>query len=408
MVRPRLEVADIFRQYGEAYRLTHGASLSPEQHRAMRAVEACRTAALGGHVEGCDQCGHQVIAYNSCRNRHCPKCQSLATAQWLAEREAEVLPVEYFHVVFTVPAEIGPIALQNQRVVYDILFGAASETLARIAADPRHLGAEIGFLAVLHTWGQNLSHHPHVHCVVPGGGLSPDGLRFVTCRPGFLLPVKVLSRLYRRLFLKTLGRAFARRELTFHGCLTHLNEPTAFARLVRQVGCQEWVVYAKRPFGGPVQVLSYLGRYTHRVALSNDRLIRLEDGQVTFRWKDYRRGNRQRTMTLAAPEFIRRFLLHVLPKGFRRIRQYGFLSNRSRGAKLARCRQLLGAKPQPAAPVAAMADYLSQYEAVTGLSLVNCPACQRGRMRRIAELAPGGGGVIQPPQISWHARLDSS
>jgi len=408
MVRPRLEVADIFRRYAEAYRLTHGASLSPEQHRAMRAVEACRTAALGGHVEQCDQCGHQVIAYNSCRNRHCPKCQSLATAQWLAEREAEVLPVEYFHVVFTVPEELAALALQNQRVVYDILFGASSETLARIAADPKHLGAEIGFLAVLHTWGQNLMHHPHVHCVVPGGGLSPDGRRFVTCRPGFFLPVKVLSRLFRRLFLKALDRAFARKELAFHGRLTHLGEPSAFARLIEQMRRREWVVYAKRPMGGPAQVLSYLGRYTHRVALTNDRLIKVEEGQVSFRWKDYRHGHCQRIMTLAASEFIRRFLLHVLPKGFQRVRQYGFLSNRSRAEKLARCRQLLGARREQAAPAAAVGDYLSQYEAVTGASLIQCPVCQRGRMRRTEELAPVCVSAPRPPETSRQVRMNSS
>jgi hypothetical protein len=307
-MHPALEVADIFRQHGEAFRLAHGAALEPVQRRAMRAIEECRTGALGGHVEECDHCGHQVIAYNSCRNRHCPKCQALATAQWLAERQADLLPIDYFHVVFTVPAEIAPIALQNKQVCYDMLFRTAADTLLRIAADPKHLGAEIGVLTVLHTWGQNLMHHPHLHCVVPGGGLSPDGTRFVTCRPGFFLPVRVLSRLFRRLFLEALERAFVRGELVFHASLVQLRDPCRFAALMEKARHMEWVVYAKAPFGGPSQVLDYLGRYTHRVAISNNRLRKLEDDKVTFQWKDYRHGNRQSTMTLEASEFIRRFL----------------------------------------------------------------------------------------------------
>ena len=388
MGRPLVEVASIFRQHGEAYRLTDAATLLPEQRRVMHAIEACRTAVLGGHVSQCDTCAYQRISYNSCRNRHCPKCQSLASARWLAKRRAELLPVDYFHVVFTLPEEIAPLALQNKRVVYEMLFRAASRTLLKIAADPKHLGAEIGFLAVLHTWGQTLLHHPHLHCVVPGGGLSPDGRQWIACRTGFFLPVKVLSRLFRRLFLEALKEAYDQGALGCHGRLTHLAQPPAFADLLTSVGQREWVVYAKPPFGSPAQVLSYLGRYTHRVALSNDRLVKLADGQVTFRWKDYRHSNRQRVMTLEAEEFIRRYLLHVLPKGFQRIRQYGYLSNRRRAVKLAQCRQLLGTTDEALKKPVSATGYLAQYEAVTGESLQRCPACCTGRLQRVEVIAP--------------------
>lgn len=410
MMRRRvgLELADIFRQCGPAYRQAHGARLSPEQRRTMHAIEACRTSVLGGHVDECETCGHRVISYNSCRNRHCPKCQALATAQWLEDRGAELLPVDYFHVVFTVPEQIAEIALQNKRVVYDILFSAASETLQSLAADPKHLGAEIGFLAVLHTWGQNLMHHPHVHCLVPGGGLALDGTQWVSCRKGFFLPLKVLSRLFRRLFLQALGQAFDRGTLAFHGCLNDLTDRHALMSVIGRARAKEWVVYAKRPFGAPEQVLSYLGRYTHRVAISNDRLVKFEEGKVTFRWKDYRHSNRQKLMTLRAEEFIRRFLLHVLPKGFQRIRQYGFLSNRSRREKLARCRRLLGVEEQKAEPAAASEDYLGRYEAVTGISLVTCPVCQLGRMRRIEEISLDCVGMIQLAETGWQMRINSS
>ena len=409
MSRPSgLEVADVFRQHGAAFLQTHGATLLPEQRRVMRAIEECRTAAVGGHVAECDGCGHQVIAYNSCRNRHCPKCQALATAHWVAARQAEVLPVEYFHVVFTVPEEIAPLARQNKRVVYDMLFAAASQTLLRIAADPQHLGAEIGFLAVLHTWGQTLLHHPHLHCVVPGGGLSPNGQQWVACRTGFFLPVRVLSRLFRRLFLDGLEEAFARGALCFHASLAHLADERAFADLVASVRRTEWVVYAKPPFGGPAQVLSYLGRYTHRVAISNDRLVKMEDGEVTFRWKDYRRGNQQGTMTLAASEFIRRFLLHVLPRGFQRLRQYGLLANRQRAVKLAVCRQLLGVAEAAGESTARPEGDQAADEAVTGESLARCPVCRTGQMQRVEVIAPvrvvgGGSGVPL-----GGARLDTS
>lgn len=387
MTGARSEVADVFCRYGTAYRQQRGASLSTAQRRVMTAIERCRTAALGGHVERCDACGHQRIAYNSCRNRHCPKCQSLARAQWLEDRQADLLPVPYFHVVFTVPEEIAAVALQNKRIVYAILFRAAAETLRIIGADPKHLGAELGFFAVLHTWGQALLHHPHLHCVVAGGGLSADGARWISCRPNFFLPVRVLSRLFRRLFLESLAKAFETSKLTFAGSLEALSDRRVFLRHIAPARKTEWVVYAKAPFAGPEQVLAYVARYTHRVAISNDRLLDIEDGKIRFRWKDYRCANRQNVMTLAADEFIRRFLLHVLPQGFQRIRYYGFLGNCHREDKLARCRQLLAA-PQPERPDCdAPRDYRDQCREVTGASLTECPACHRGHMLVIEVLA---------------------
>lgn len=380
-MRPPLEVADIFRQHGDEFRLTH--SLSPEQRRVMRAIERCRTASLGGHVEQCDACGHQRIAYNSCRNRHCPKCQSLAKARWLQARLAELLPVEYFHVVFTLPEQLAAVALQNKRVVYNLLFSAASETLRTIAADPRHLGADIGFLAVLHTWDQTLRHHPHLHCVIPGGGLSTDGAGWRSCRPGFFLPVNVLARLFRRLFLQGLERAYEKGKLSFQGAGAFLVQPTAFKRLLKSVRAREWWVYAKPPFGGPAQVLAYLGRYTHRVAISNHRLLSLKHGKVTFSWRDNRRGQMRSTMTLNAEEFMRRFLLHVLPRGFQRIRQFGLLANRRRD-ELTRCRQLLGASDQTVESLSQ--DYKSLYQTATGASLQQCPACRTGTMKFFSPL----------------------
>lgn len=374
------EVADVFRRYAEAYRAQHGAALSTAQRRAMSAIELCRTAALGGHVEQCDSCGHQRISYNSCRSRSCPKCQSLARAQWLEDRQAELLDTEYFHVVFTVPEEIAVIAYQNKAQVYDILFRASAETLRTIAADPAHLGAEIGFFAVLHTWGQNLLFHPHLHCVVAGGGLSPDGTRWIACRSGFFLPVRVLSRLFRRLFLEYLDKAFLAGELTFFTSLQKLCNRAAFLRHLAPVRKTEWVVYAKPPFAGPQQVLDYVGRYTHRIAISNNRLLGIDDDKVRFRWKDYRDHNRQKVMTVSAEEFIRRFLLHVPPKGFHRIRYYGFLGNRHRTQKLARCRELLSMPvPQPLDNQSEK-DYRDRSEELTGVSLKQCPACHQGRM----------------------------
>jgi len=395
-----LEVADIFRQVGPAYRQDHADALSGGQRRVMRDIERCRTAALGGHVEQCDACGHQRVSFNSCRSRHCPKCQSLVRAQWLEDRQAELLPVEYFHVVFTVPQEIAAIAYQNKAVVYDILFHATAETLRTIGADPRHLGAEIGFLSILHTWGQNLLHHPHLHCVVPGGGVAPDGQRWIACRPGFFLPVRVLSRLFRRLFLTQLRQAFDEGELRFFNNLVALQDPDAFARYLAPVVHAEWIVYSKAPFGGPQRVLDYLGRYTHRVAISNNRLIDFADGQVAFAWKDYRHESRRKVMRLDAEEFVRRFLLHVLPTGFQRIRYYGLLANRYRDIKLDHCRQLLAA-PAPVIELPdAAQDYRDRYQRLTGVSLRDCPHCGRGQMVRIESFLPGSlprGPPSTPP-----------
>jgi hypothetical protein len=345
MSRPKLEVADIFRRHGEAWRTANAGHISLAQRRVMTAIEICRTAALGGHVERCDDCGHTRVAYNSCRNRHCPKCQWAAAAEWLAAREAELLPVPYFHVVFTLPAEIGAIAYQNKAKVYGLLFSAAAETLTTIAADPQHLGAQIGVTAVLHTWGQNLDHHPHVHCIVPGGGISPDGERWIRCRPGFFLPVRVLSRLFRRLFLDGLQALHRAGELQFFTDLIGLNDATAFRAYIAPLRKTEWVIYAKRPFASPSQVLAYLARYTHRVAIGNTRLLSLAAGRVRFRWKDYRQHGKSKVMTLEAGEFIRRFLLHVLPDGFHRIRHYGLFANGHRGEKISLCRRLLEVAP---------------------------------------------------------------
>jgi hypothetical protein len=391
MDRPKLEVADVFRRYGEAYREKHGASMSTAQRRVMKAIEVCRTAALGGHLERCDQCGHERNCFNSCRDRHCPKCQSLARSQWIEDRQSELLDCPYFHVVFTVPEEIAAIAYQNKELVYSILFQITAETLKTIAADPKHLGAQIGFFAVLHSWGQNLVFHPHLHCVVPGGGLSTDGKRWVACKrkPDFFLPVRVLSRLFRRRFLESLQTAFDSGKLQFFGSLEPLREPSAFARQIARAKSVEWVVYAKRPFAGPQQVLDYVGRYTHRVAISNNRLVDIEDGQVHFQWKDYRDNSQVKTMSLSADEFIRRFLIHVLPEGFQRIRYYGFLGNRYRQRKLALCRRLLGmhipAQQTAASPPAK--DHRDRYKELTGRSLHQCPQCRQGQMV-IVELLP--------------------
>jgi hypothetical protein len=343
-----LEVADIFRAAGSAYRAAQAGHLSLHQLKVMAAIEQCRTAALGGHVDACDDCGFVRIAYNSCRNRHCPKCQGAAARTWLAERQADLLPVGYFHVVFTLPAEIAAIAFHNKAIVYDLLFRAASETMMTIAADAKHLGARIGITAVLHTWGSALTHHPHIHMIVPGGGFSLDGQRWVSSRPAFLLPVRVLGMLFRRLFLTRLLELHAASRLQFFGEQIGLGDQRAFHRHLAPVRKKRWVVYAKPPFAGPDAVLAYLSRYTHRVAISNRRLISLGETGVTFRYKDYRRdgAKRHRTMTLQVDEFIRRFLLHVLPKGFHRIRHYGLLASAGRRTNVARARELL-AVPSP-------------------------------------------------------------
>lgn len=383
----RLEVADVFRRYGDAYRQAHAGHLGRVERRVMAAIEVCRTAALGGHIEACTACGLVRHAYNSCRNRHCPKCQAGARAEWLAARQAELLPVPYFHVVFTVPAPIADIAFHNKAVVYAILCRTAAETLRTIAADPRHLGAEIGVLSVLHSWGQNLHHHPHVHCVVPGGGLSPDGTRWIACRPGFFLPVRVLSRLFRRLFLDQLQSAFEAGRLRFSGALATLTDPIAFNHQITRLRHIDWVVYAKRPFGGPAQVLAYLGRYTHRVAIANSRLCRIADGQVSFRWKNYRQRGKTRVMTLAADAFIHRFLQHSLPDGFHRIRHAGFLANRGRTAKLALCRQALDAVPPSPVPAPTEASQDQERLRKASLILRTCPCCA-GPMLRLGSIAP--------------------
>lgn len=344
-MRPPLEVADIFRSAGPAWRAAHAGHISLAQLKVMSAIETCRTAALGGHIEGCEACGHQRIAYNSCRNRHCPKCQAAAAREWLTARKDDLLPVGYFHIVFTVPAEIADIAFHNKTVIYDLLFRAASETMLTIAADRDHLGARIGITAVLHTWGSAMMHHPHIHMVVPGGGISLDGERWISSRPAFLLPVRVLSKLFCRLFLTRLRELHTEGRLHFFGDHVALNDRSAFQRYLAPIRKKKWVVYAKPPFAGPEAVLAYLSRYTHRVAISNRRLISFDETGVTFRYKDYRRDDaeRQRTMTLAPDEFIRRFLLHVLPKGFHRIRHYGLLATAGRKANVARARKLLAA-----------------------------------------------------------------
>jgi hypothetical protein len=394
VARPALELADIFRQHGPAYRRRH--RLPRHQLRLMRAIEICRTATLGGHVEECDHCHRVRISYNSCRNRHCPKCGSLARARWLHQRQAELLPAEYFHVVFTLPAEIAELALRNQKILYDLLFRVGAETLLTIARDRRHLGAEIGFFGILHTWGQNLLFHPHVHYVIPGGGIGPDHDRWVACRPGFFLPVRVLSALFRRRFLEELRRLFRQGKLQFPGQLSPLQHPTAFDRYLQPVEKSDWVVYAKPPFGGPQQVLEYLGRYTHRVAISNQRLLSLQGGRVTFRWKDYRHPQRPRTMTLEADELIRRFLLHSLPDGFQRIRFGGFWANRHRRAKRQLIAQLLA---QPATELLPLPrDCAALLALLTGRPPNQCPYCLMGSLYRIEWLPP----------IRYVAALDSS
>lgn len=366
-----LEVADIFRRHGETYRRAHDGHLNRIERRVMSAIELCRTAALGGHTEVCSDCGLIRCAYNSCRNRHCPKCQGHARAAWLAARQADLLPVPYFHVVFTLPAPVAAMAFQNKEVLYTILFKTAAEALRTIAADPKHLGAEIGLLAVLHTWGQNLHHHPHVHCVVPGGGPSLDGTRWVECRPGFFLPIRVLSRLFRRLFLDALRGAFEAGELNFFGDLAGFAEPAAFTAKLQALRKIEWVVYAKPPFGGPAQVLAYLSRYTHRVAIANSRITEITERSVSFRWKDYRHHGKIKLMTLDAEEFIRRFLQHTLPDGFHRIRHYGFLANGQRAAKIAHCRELLAA-PSPKPQTTAGAEAIGSPGAPPSDT---CPCC---------------------------------
>jgi hypothetical protein len=400
--RPALEVADIFRGYGPAWRQANAGRVSLGQLKVMSAIESCRTAALGGHVARCEDCSHTQIAYNSCRNRHCPKCQGAAAKQWLAEREAELLPVPYYHVVFTLPAPISDIAYQNKTVIYDILFKASAEALTTIAADPKHLGARIGVTSVLHTWGSAMTHHPHVHMIVPGGGIALDGSRWVSCRPGFFLPVRVLSRLFRRLFLEKLVAAHDAGRLTFFGHHAPLAAPQAFAAYLAPLRKVEWVVYAKRPFGGPEAVLAYLSRYTHRVAIANSRLTALDDKGVTFKWKDYRIKGRDRykLMTLATDEFIRRFLIHVLPSGFHRIRHYGLFASGKRVENITRARELLNV-PAPQTEACDVAG--SEADEPQTLSHP-CPCCG-GRMIVIEIFERGCSPRTRPASA---IRIDTS
>jgi Putative transposase/Transposase zinc-binding domain len=401
VARPRLEVADIFRDHGPAWRQANAGHVSLDQLKVMSAIERCRTAALGGHVARCEDCSHTLIAYNSCRNRHCPKCQGAAAKEWLAERAAELLPVPYYHVVFTLPAPISDIAYQNKAVIYDILFKTSAETMITIAADPKHLGARIGITSVLHTWGSALTHHPHVHMIVPGGGISNDGKRWVACRPGFFLPVRVLSRLFRRLFLNRLLATHKAGQLQFFGNHAKLGNARAFAAYLTPLRKTEWVVYSKRPFGGPQAVLAYLSRYTHRVAISNSRLIAFNQNGVTFRWKDYRieGPDRYNTMTLATGEFIHRFLIHVLPRGFHRIRHYGLLARPSCADNIAHARELL-ATPAPRSKA-------TNSDTIQPSNIPVCPCCG-GRMVIIEIFQRGCPPHSRPTTPPAVIRIDTS
>jgi Putative transposase/Transposase zinc-binding domain len=399
--RPSLEVADIFRGHGPAWRRANAGHVSLGQLKVMSAIENCRTAALGGHVARCEKCAYTQISYNSCRNRHCPKCQAAAAKDWLAAREADLLSVPYYHVVFTLPAAIADIAYQNKAVIYDLLFKASAETLITIAADPKHLGARIGITSVLHSWGSAMTHHPHVHMIVPGGGISLDGQHWVACRPGFFLPVRVLSRLFRRLFLEKLIAAHKAGHLKFFGQYAALADAQAFATYLAPLRRAEWIVYAKRPFGGPQAVLAYLSRYTHRVAIANSRLIACDRANVTFRWKDYRADGRQKVMTLATGEFIRRFLIHVLPQGFHRIRHYGLFASATRADNIARVRRLLDV---PAAQPEAGDTNCAQ---TTELLAQPCPCCG-GRMIIIERFQRGASPRTRPAASTAAIRIDTS
>ena len=405
MSRPALEVSDIFRGHGAAWRRANAGHVSLDHLKVMSAIERCRTAALGGHVARCEDCAHTLIAYNSCRNRHCPKCQGAAAREWLAEREAELLPVPYFHVVYTLPAAIRDIAYQNKAVIYDLLFKASAETTLTIAADRKHLGARIGFMSVLHTWGSALTHHPHVHMVVPGGGLSPDGSRWIACRPRYFLTVKVLSALFRRLFLQMLVAAHATGRLQFFGDHVRLADKAAFDAYLTPLRQIDWVVYAKEPFAGPKQVLRYLSRYTHRVAISNRRLLSADQKAVTFKYKDYRIEGpaRYKTMTLATDEFIRRFLIHVLPKGFHRIRHYGLLASTNRAANIAHARELLAVPLRRKEPETAKAAETGEPRALPR----PCPCCG-GRMIVIETFERGCRPKHQPTPAPAAIRIDTS
>lgn len=401
MERSRPEVADVFRDYGERFLDCQGQTLGSAERQTLRDIARCRTAALGGHKYRCDTCGYEEISYNSCRNRHCPKCQGTGQAEWLQKESTYLLDVEYFHVVFTLPEDLGPLALRNKRKILGALFRAAAETLSTIALDPKHLGAELGFLMVLHTWGQNLQHHPHIHCVVPGGGLSVDGTRWISCPKGFFLSVRVLSRLFRGKFLAHLDRLWKAGELSFGPSIVDLKDRAVWAGFNESLRQREWVVYSKRPFGGPAQVLKYLARYTHRVAISNRRILSIVDGKVRFSYKDYARGGKRRVMTLEAQEFIRRFLLHVLPKGFVRIRHYGFLSNRSRKSRLPVIRRLIGesVNTQLEQESKLQTDVEPIDSKTSGQRC--CPACKQGQLRLLERVSADPHETpTQPPDTS--------
>jgi len=381
-----VEVADIFRQHGPEYRSAH---CLPLNHlRVMRAVEVCRTAVLGGHKDRCDSCGHIEISYNSCRNRHCPKCQTLQKERWIEARGEDLLPIQYFHVVFTIPSELNALVIMNQKVMYDLLFRSVSETLMELSVNPKHLGARIGFMGVLHTWGQNLMDHPHVHCVVTGGGLSSEGTHWVSCREKFFIPVRVMSALFRGKFLSHLKGVFESGGLIFPGSIGHLSDPHAFEISRRRLYHKKWVVYCKPPFDGAEGVLQYLGRYTHRIAISNNRIISAEGGTITFRWRDYADGNKQKVMTLKAEEFIRRFLLHVLPNRYVRLRHFGLLANRSRKDNITLCRELLGTDRTETKEKDRKETWQEQLLRITGIDVFACPVCRTGRMFKIDELPP--------------------
>jgi Putative transposase/Transposase zinc-binding domain len=405
MSRPTLEVADIFRDHGAAWRRANVGHVSLDQLKVMSAIERCRTAALGGHVARCEGCAHTVIAFNSCRNRHCPKCQGTAAKEWLAAREADLLPVGYFHVVFTLPATIADIAYQNKAVIYDILLTASAATMIAIAADPKHLGARIGITSVLHTWGSALTHHPHVHMIVPGGGISPDASRWISSRPDFLAHVNVLARLFRGKFLAMLIDAHSGGRLKFFNTHAGLADKRTFKKFLAPLRRVKWVVYCKEPFAGPSQVLRYLSRYTHRVAISNRRLVAADDGGVSFRWKDYRieGPGRWKTMTLTPHEFIRRFLMHVLPKGFHRIRHYGLFANATHAANIAQARELLAVPNRPEPPDTSQTTATDQPHILPR----PCPCCG-GRMFIIETFAPGCQPKHRPTPVAAAIRIDTS
>jgi len=390
--RPPLEVADIIRAAGELFIEQNRHWLGWKHVKVLRAIARCRTAALGGHLDECTRCGHRAISFNSCRNRHCPKCQTAARDRWIAARQKELLPTRYLHVVFTLPGRLSPLVLQNKKIIYDLLFRTSAETLLEVARNPEHLGVEIGFFSVLHTWSQKLTAHPHVHCVVPAGGLSPDHARWIRSRDNYFLPKKVLAELFRGKFVDALKEAFQNGQLHFHGDLKLLAQPEVFAAWLRPLHRQDWVVYLKRPFGGPAYVVQYLGRYTHRVAISNHRLVSFKDGQVTFRWRDSAHHNEQKLMTLSVDEFLRRFLLHILPKGFVRIRNFGFLANRRRSTLLPLCFQLLGTTPQPPAE-----EHSSSTE--DAAELYRCPHCG-GPMKVIERLTAAEILLRSPPEVT--------